>query len=67
MDGTEQEGKKGTRALLNPCSALLGVKPLDEGLSAVFMDWLMDLNGGQRVVAEFKKNGQILYTPARKS
>ena len=51
--------------LLNPCSAVLGAKPLDQNLSGVFIKWLLDAEGGQKVVSEFKKNGEVLYTPAR--
>ncbi|TCD69502.1 hypothetical protein EIP91_007432 [Steccherinum ochraceum] len=50
--------------LYNPCNALLSVEPLDADLSKTFMDWLVDVDGGQKVVREFEKNGEVLYTPA---
>lgn len=62
-EGTE-EGD--TKDLLNPCNALLGATPLDQDMSETFMDWLTALHGGQQVIAEFKKNGEVLYTPAWK-
>lgn len=52
--------------LLNPCNALLATTPLDKELGDSFMDWLVDLDGGQKVVSTFKNdNGQVLYMPAR--
>ncbi|KIP08917.1 hypothetical protein PHLGIDRAFT_126650 [Phlebiopsis gigantea 11061_1 CR5-6] len=60
--GSEDGDRK---MLLNPCSAILSAHPLDQGLSKVFMDWLLALDGGQKVVSEFKKSGQVLYAPAR--
>ncbi|THU80690.1 hypothetical protein K435DRAFT_695197 [Dendrothele bispora CBS 962.96] len=55
--------------LLNPCSALLGQpeKALSKEVAKKFMEWLVDLEGGQKVVVNFKKNGEVLYTPAVKS
>ena len=53
------------KELLNPCNALLSKEPEDEQLAKTFMDWLLDVDGGQKVVREFKKDKQVLYTPAR--
>ncbi|TCD69496.1 hypothetical protein EIP91_007426 [Steccherinum ochraceum] len=50
--------------LYNPCNALVSPAPLDAELSKTFMDWLLDLDCGQKVVREFEKNGQVLYSPA---
>ena len=49
--------------LLNPCTAVLSAEPVDKELAGIFMDWVLDANGGQKVIREFKKNGEQLYTP----
>ncbi|KAK7451200.1 hypothetical protein VKT23_012532 [Stygiomarasmius scandens] len=61
-DSSDDDGS----SLLNPCSALLGQpeKNLSKDIAGKFMKWLVDLDGGQEVVREFKKNGVVLYTPA---
>lgn len=66
-EGASSDGNGETatdKDLLNPCNALLSSKPLDSKLSTDFMDWLLDVEGGQDVVKNFKKNGEMLYTPA---
>ncbi|KAK0192436.1 hypothetical protein F5146DRAFT_1102379 [Armillaria mellea] len=37
-------------ALLNPCNALLAVEPQNKNPAETFMDWLVELDGGQEVV-----------------
>ncbi|KAH8103949.1 hypothetical protein BXZ70DRAFT_1005500 [Cristinia sonorae] len=49
--------------LYNPCNALLSEEPEDE-IARTFMDWLVALDGGQKVVSNFVKHGEVLYTPA---
>jgi len=52
--------------LLNPAHVLLGAKadPTHAAISKSFMEWVVSEAGGQKVVAEFKKNGEVLYSPA---
>ncbi|ESK92494.1 extracellular tungstate binding [Moniliophthora roreri MCA 2997] len=52
-----------TDILLNPCAAVLSSNPMDAALAGAFVDWLLDDEGGQKVVREFKKDGEQLYTP----
>ena len=61
----KQGGNSGdTTVLLNPCTALVGARAQDVGFARKFMAWLLDSEGGQTVIAQFKKGGQVLYTPA---
>ncbi|RXW22430.1 hypothetical protein EST38_g3427 [Candolleomyces aberdarensis] len=50
--------------LLNPAHVLLGAKanPEDIAVGMAFLDWVNDSLGGRKVVKEFKKNGQVLYS-----
>ena len=32
----------------------------------MFLHWLIDDNGGPKVVATFEKNGQVLFSPVGK-
>lgn len=54
--------------LLNSAAVLLGghVCEEDAELAQSFVDWMIRADGGQAVVAEFKKDGtdEVLYTPA---
>lgn len=56
--------------LLNPAHVLLGVKA-DLGQidiwGALFMEWVVSADGGQKIIEEFKKSGQVLYSPAPRS
>lgn len=46
--------------LLNPCHVLLGAKadPTNLDTATAFMDWLVQGDGGRRVVREFGRNGK---------
>jgi ABC-type tungstate transport system permease subunit len=52
--------------LLNPAHVLLGAKadPAHTAISKGFMEWVVSEDGGQKVVAGFKKNGKVLYSKA---
>lgn len=50
--------------LLNPAHCLQGTNAPQTDLASSFMDWVISDDGGQEVVATFKKNGENLYTPA---
>jgi len=50
--------------LLNPAAALLGAKARDMELARMFMHWLVQPDGGQRVVRTFERNGFIIYSEA---
>lgn len=49
--------------LLNPGRLLIGTKAQDLGFAQKFADWAVS-GAGQKVVREFKKNGQQLYSEA---
>ncbi|KAF9261636.1 hypothetical protein L218DRAFT_930464 [Marasmius fiardii PR-910] len=57
-DSTEDE-----MVLMNPCSALLASDAANKEIAEEFMKWLVNDDGGQQVIKEFKKNGERLYTP----
>jgi len=50
--------------LLNPGRVLLGAKAAEKKLAEKFLDWIVDDKGGQDVVRDYKKNGEVLYAPA---
>ncbi|KAF7307815.1 hypothetical protein MKEN_01141600 [Mycena kentingensis (nom. inval.)] len=50
--------------LLNPAHFLRNAQCLDDGIAKAFMVWLVSANGGQGVIASFKKNGKVLYSKA---
>jgi len=52
--------------LLNPAHVLLGAKadPTSTDISQAFMKWVVSADGGQKVIANFKKNGEVLYSQA---
>ncbi|KAK5047420.1 hypothetical protein LTR84_006516 [Exophiala bonariae] len=50
--------------LLNPAHLLVGAKARNPTVAQSFADWLVSPQGGQKVVGEFEKNGEILYSPA---
>ncbi|PFH49727.1 hypothetical protein AMATHDRAFT_147005 [Amanita thiersii Skay4041] len=50
--------------LLNPARVLMGAKAKEKKLATYFLDWVIAPNGGQKVIREFKKNGEVLYAPA---
>lgn len=52
--------------LLNPGRALLGAKAAERELADMFLHWLIDDDGGPKVVATFEKNGQVLFSPVGK-
>ena len=55
-----------TDLLLNPAHVLLGAKadPANKAIWQAFMTWVVSPTGGQKVISEFKKNGQVLYSQA---
>lgn len=52
------------RWLLSPGRVLLGAKAAEKELAEKFLDWIIDDEGGQHVVSNYKKNGGVLYAPA---
>ena len=52
--------------LLNPAHALYGarVRPENAIIGEAFMDWLVEPDGGQKVIRTFTKNGQVVVTEA---
>ncbi|KIJ61287.1 hypothetical protein HYDPIDRAFT_137862 [Hydnomerulius pinastri MD-312] len=66
LEGSDTAGD----LLLNPAHVLLGkeAKSEDEEVWKAFMTWVVDHDGGQKVIREFKKpegpNGKQLYTEA---
>ncbi|KDQ59678.1 hypothetical protein JAAARDRAFT_153673 [Jaapia argillacea MUCL 33604] len=56
--------------LLNPAHVLLGAKKLEAKYTSIcdqFMDWVVMKDGGQKVIREFVKNGEVLYSEAPSS
>ncbi|KAF8623247.1 hypothetical protein AX17_007493 [Amanita inopinata Kibby_2008] len=50
--------------LLNPARVLLGAKAAEQELGNKFLDWVDRDDGGQKVIQQFEKNGEILYAVA---
>jgi ribosome biogenesis protein BMS1 len=50
--------------LLNPAHLLIGARAQDLAFAKEFAAWATSKDGGQAVVAQFKKYGQIVYSPA---
>ncbi|KAG6910328.1 hypothetical protein DXG01_011396 [Tephrocybe rancida] len=50
--------------LLNPAHVLRGTKATNPDIAKSFMTWVIAKDGGQKVVAEFKKEGKVLYSVA---
>ena len=50
--------------LLNPAHLLIGTRAKNKELSKAFAEWLVEKDGGQAVIVNFKKNGEQLYSPA---
>ncbi|KAI0069290.1 hypothetical protein BV25DRAFT_1818283 [Artomyces pyxidatus] len=55
--------------LLNPGHVLLraNIDAKYKSICERFMDWVISQDGGQKVIREFKKNGQVLYSEAPKA
>jgi ABC-type tungstate transport system permease subunit len=49
--------------LLNPAHLLIGKTVKNPETAKLFADWLVS-QAGQKVITDFKKNGQQLYSPA---
>lgn len=62
----KQGGDSTVDPLLNPAHVLLGSKVEDKykEICKGFMDWVVMKDGGQKVIREFKKKGQVLYSEA---
>lgn len=52
--------------LLNPAHVLLGshTPSSNAEIAKEFMTWVASKTGGQQVVADFRKNNQVLYSQA---
>lgn len=50
--------------LLNPAHVLLGPQAKHAEICAQFMEWVVSSDGGQKIIAGFQKNGQLLYNKA---
>ncbi|KAH9476299.1 Putative ABC transporter anion-binding protein [Psilocybe cubensis] len=55
-----------TDLLLNPAHALAGkrVSAANSDTCKAFMKWVTSANGGQKVIEQFEKHGQVLYSKA---
>ncbi|KAK2738180.1 hypothetical protein FQN57_007155 [Myotisia sp. PD_48] len=53
--------------LLNPAHLLIGARATNKQKARLFADWLVSPDGGQKVIVNFKKNGEQLYSPAPSS
>lgn len=53
--------------LLNPAHLLIGRQAPNPEFAQRFADWVVSAEGGQKVCAEFKKTGEVLYSPAPKA
>ncbi|KAF9459268.1 hypothetical protein BDZ94DRAFT_1172017 [Collybia nuda] len=53
--------------LLNPAHVLLGSHVADPEMSKLFMEWVAMKDGGQKVIREFKKGTEVLYSEAPKA
>lgn len=58
-----------TDPLLNPAHVLLGAKadPAQQQIWKEFMTWVVSSDGGQKVIKEFKKGSEVLYSEAPSS
>ncbi|WEW57262.1 hypothetical protein PRK78_002727 [Emydomyces testavorans] len=50
--------------LLNPAHLLVGTRAKNKDVAKAFAKWLVSKDGGQKVIKEFEKDGQQLYSPA---
>ncbi|KIJ38186.1 hypothetical protein M422DRAFT_176923 [Sphaerobolus stellatus SS14] len=50
--------------LLNPAHVLLGKASQNDVISKLFMQWVVDPSGGQKIIENFRKNGEVLYSKA---
>ncbi|KIJ28686.1 hypothetical protein M422DRAFT_269986 [Sphaerobolus stellatus SS14] len=50
--------------LLNPAHVLLGKASQNAAISKLFMQRVVDPSGGQKVMENFRKNGEVLYSKA---
>ncbi|KIJ42568.1 hypothetical protein M422DRAFT_254351 [Sphaerobolus stellatus SS14] len=50
--------------LLNPAHVLLGKASQNDAISKLFMQWVVDPSGDQKVIENFRKNGEVLYSKA---
>ncbi|EAU81214.1 hypothetical protein CC1G_09458 [Coprinopsis cinerea okayama7 len=57
VDGHDDE-------LLNPAHVMLSKNPGHRDVAERFMEWVVSKDGGQKVIREFKKNGEVLYSEA---
>ena len=61
MEGKDDDK---TDVLLNPARVLVGAYGVNKAMAEAFAEWIGSPDGGQKVVAEFKQNGVVLYTKA---
>ena len=52
--------------MLNPARALVSTYGRNKDMANAFADWMIDDDGGQKIVGEFAVNGVILYSKAPK-
>jgi ABC-type tungstate transport system permease subunit len=50
--------------LLNPAHVLLSANAGNPDIAESFMKWVVSHDGGQKVIREFKKNDEVLYSEA---
>ncbi|RAL63040.1 hypothetical protein DID88_004125 [Monilinia fructigena] len=50
--------------LLNPAHILVGTRGKNIAMAHKFADWMIQRDGGQKVIEEFEVNGEILYSVA---
>ncbi|EGN94555.1 hypothetical protein SERLA73DRAFT_188517 [Serpula lacrymans var. lacrymans S7.3] len=69
LDSDSDADETNPDILLNPAHILLGARA-DEKFKEEcqhFMDWVVSPDGGQKVIREFKKEGEVLYSEAPKA
>ncbi|THH27183.1 hypothetical protein EUX98_g7010 [Antrodiella citrinella] len=59
-----KQGSDDAPELYSQCHALVSTEPGDKVLVKEFMQWLLTVDGGQKIVREFERRGEPLYAPA---
>lgn len=63
-DQREGKDEDKTPIMLNPAHILVGMSGDNKAMAEAFAKWVKRLDGGQKVVSKFEKDGVPLYTPA---
>lgn len=50
--------------LLNAAHALIGAYGMNKAMATSFVDWMVEVEGGQKTIRDFTVNGEVLYTCA---